>query len=259
MSIPLIMHGATGRMGRAILALALADDAFEVLEGTAIDGGETLRRLGLPSDAPLSTSLPIRPGALVLDFSAAEAFPAVAVHCRMHGMALLSGTSGIAPEVLERELQLAGRSIPVMWAANMSVGVNLVIATAARLARALGDEYDIEIVEAHHRFKKDAPSGTALGLADAILQATGRTRADLVHGREGKVGERRRGEIGMHALRLGDVPGDHTVYFVGAGERILLGHVAHSRQIFAAGALRAARLLAGRGPGRYDMAGLLGI
>jgi 4-hydroxy-tetrahydrodipicolinate reductase len=259
MAIPLIMHGATGRMGRAILGLALADSAFTVVGGTAVDGDGTLRRLGLASDAPLGSTLPVAPGALVLDFSAAEAFPLVAGHCRRHRMALLSGTSGITPEVIERELALASGTIAVMWAANMSVGVNIAIATAARLARSLGPDYDIEIVESHHHHKVDAPSGTALALADAILAATGRTRADLVHGREGKVGERRRGEIGMHALRLGDIAGDHTVYFVGGGERILLSHVAHSREIFARGALRAASLLAGRPPGRYDMAGLLGL
>ncbi len=259
MPIPLIMHGATGRMGRAILGFASADLAFAVVGGAAIDGSGTLRRLGIDSDAPLSTTLPAAAGALVVDFSNAAAFPVVAAHCAAHRMALLSGTSGIDPEALERGLSAVAHVAPAMWCANMSVGVNVVIGMAASLARALGPDYDIEIVEAHHHHKVDAPSGTAMAIADSILQATGRTRANLVHGREGQVGARRKGEIGMHALRMGDVVGDHSVYFVGGGERILLGHVAHSRDIFARGALRAAALLGKRPPGRYTMAALLGI
>ena len=259
MPTPLIVHGATGRMGRAILALAQEQPAFTLAGGVAVDGAGSLRTLGIASDAPLGTQLPVLPGALVIDFSAASAFPAVAAHCATHRMGLLSGTSGIAPAVLTQGLAAVATVAPALWAANMSVGVAVVAAVAAQLARSLGPDYDIEIVEAHHHHKIDAPSGTAYAIADAILGATGRTRQDLVHGRQGHVGARRPGEIGMHALRLGDVIGDHTVYFVGNNERILLGHVAHTREVFARGAVRVATLLAGRPPGTYTLPGLLGL
>ncbi len=257
--VPIIMHGAAGRMGRAILALALAEPArFRVVAGVDRQAG-TLRALGLDSDAPVLTALPAETGAVVIDFSHHSTFAAVAAHCAAHGMGLASGTTGIAPTVLDASLSAAADRAAVLHAMNMSVGVNVVFQVAAQIAKTLGLTYDIEIVEAHHHHKKDAPSGTAFGIADAITSATGRTRADLVHGREGDVGARRQGEIGMHALRMGDVVGDHTVYFVGGGERITLGHVAHNRDIFAQGALRAAAFLGSARPGRYRMADVLGL
>jgi 4-hydroxy-tetrahydrodipicolinate reductase len=257
-SVSLFMHGAAGRMGQRILALALAETAFAVQGGIDRQAG-SLRALGLPSDAPVTTALPVLPGAVVIDFSHHTCLPAVAEHCARHGMPLVSGTTGVDPAQLDPALDAAARHIPVVHAHNMSVGVNVLLATAATLARTLGPDYDIEIVEAHHNQKKDAPSGTALAIADSILAATGRTRADLVDGRSGITGARPKGQIGMHALRLGDIVGDHTVYFVGGGERILLGHVAHHRDIFAQGALRAARFVAAAKPGRYTMAQVLGL
>ena len=184
---------------------------------------------------------------------------AVIAHCREHKMPLAIGTTGIDRAQQEALLEAAGADIPILWAPNMSVGVNVVFAMAAQIAKVLGEDYDIEIVEAHHHHKVDAPSGTAFGLADSICDATGRTRADCVHGREGHTGARRKGEIGVHALRMGDVVGDHMAYFVGNGERILLGHVAHSREIFANGALRAAQFLSQAKPGVYGMADVLGL
>lgn len=258
MPTTLVMHGAAGRMGRQILALAAADPAFVIAAGVDQKPG-SLRDLNIDSDAPIVAELPVIPGAVVIDFTHHTAFPGVAAHCAAHGMGLASGTTGIAPEVLERVFANAAAKAPVLHAMNMSVGVNVVFQMAAKLAVALGGDYDIEVVEAHHHHKKDAPSGTAYGITDAICAATGRTRSDLVHGREGDVGARRKGEIGVHALRMGDVVGDHTVYYVGNGERIQLGHVAHSREIFARGALRAAAFLAGRAPGRYTMAQVLGL
>ena len=134
----------------------------------------------------------------------------------------------------------------------MSVGVNVMFKTAGEMAAALGDDYDIEIVEIHHRFKEDAPSGTALRLAESIAEATGRDLAkEAVYGRHGATGERTRKEIGIHAMRGGDIVGDHTVIFSTLGERIELTHRAHTRDTFARGALRAARFLAGKQPGRY--------
>lgn len=258
MPIPLIVHGAAGRMGNVILRLALAEPGLAIHAGVDRVSG-TLRALGVASDAPLLPALPAVPGAVVIDFSHHSAFSAVAAHCAAHGMALVSGTTGVPPAELAAALDGAASRAPVLHAMNMSVGVNVVVKVAAQLAKALGPDYDIEIVEAHHNLKKDAPSGTAFAIADAILAATGRTRADLVPGRDGEVGARRKGEIGVHALRLGDVVGDHSVYFVGNGERILLGHVAHTRDLFAKGALRAAAWIAGRSPGRYVMADVLGL
>ncbi len=263
MPIPLIMHGAAGRMGQKILTLAAEDPAsFTIVAAVDRQAGR-LRDLGVPSDAPLLAQLPSVRGAVVIDFSHHTAFPAVVAHCAAHGMALVSGTTGIAPDELTRALGAAGKQVPVLHAMNMSVGVNVVFQMAAKLAVALGGDYDIEVVEAHHHHKKDAPSGTAYGITDAICAATGRTRSDLVHGREGDVGARVKGEIGVHALRMGDVVGDHTVYYVGNGERIMLGHLAHSRDIFARGALRAAtylgNALARQQSGCFTMAQVLGL
>ncbi|TVR14514.1 MAG: 4-hydroxy-tetrahydrodipicolinate reductase [Planctomycetota bacterium] len=257
--VSLIMHGAAGRMGRRILHLASEDAAaFRIAGGVDRDSG-SLADLGIPCDAPLWTELPAMPGSVVVDFSHASITEAVILRCQEVGMPLAIGTTGVDPETLNPLLERAAQDIPVLWAPNMSVGVNVVIATARRLALTLGDDYDIEIVEAHHHHKVDAPSGTALGIADAIAEATGRSRADYQHGRSGHCGARKAREIGMHALRMGDVVGDHTVYFVGGGERITLGHVAHNRDIFAGGALRAARFLAQAQAGRYSMADVLGL
>lgn len=256
---PIIVNGAAGRMGRRILTLAAEQpDAFRIVAGVDRNAGR-LRDLGVPSDAPLLAALPAERGAVVIDFSSHAVFPMVAQHCAANAMPLASGTTGVPPEVLARELPPAAARIACLHAGNMSVGVNVLLDVAARLARALGQDYDIEIVEAHHNQKIDAPSGTAFALADAITEATGRSRADHVYGREGQTGARRRGEIGVHALRMGDVVGDHTIYYVGGGERILLGHVAHNRDIFARGALRAAAFLASAAPGRYTMKDVLGL
>lgn len=258
MTIPLIVHGAAGRMGTRILSLAAGDPRFRIVAGVDRSAG-ALRPLGVDSDAPLLTSIPAEPGAVVVDFSHHTAIAGIAQVCARHGQALVSGTTGIAPAELDTALATVAGTAPALHAGNMSVGVNVLLAIAARLARTLGDEYDIEIVEAHHHLKKDAPSGTAWALADAICAATGRTRADVVHGREGDTGARTKREIGMHALRMGDVIGDHSVYFVGNGERITIGHVAHTRDLFATGALRAAAFLHGKAAGRYRMAEMLGL
>lgn len=259
MTTAIIVNGAAGRMGRRILALAAERPSeFRIVAGVDQKPG-TLRELGVPVDGPVLAQIPAERGAVVIDFSHHSAFPAVASRCAAQGLGLVSGTTGIDPAVLDSSLTAACAAVPAMHAMNYSVGVNVVFQTAATLAKVLGPDYDIEIVESHHNQKVDAPSGTAYGIADAILAATGRTRANLVHGREGQVGKRVKGEIGMHALRLGDVVGDHTVYFVGNGERIMLGHLAHSRDIFAGGALRAAAWIAGRAPGRYAMKDVLGL
>jgi 4-hydroxy-tetrahydrodipicolinate reductase len=256
--VPIIVHGAAGKMGLRILALAAADPAFQIVAAVDRVKGQ-LRDLGVPSDAPLLTELPVERHAVVIDFSHASAFAPLVARCSGHHMALVSGTTGISPHELEEKISMAARAIPILHAPNMSVGVNVVFRAAAQIARTLGLDYDIEVVEAHHNHKADAPSGTAFGITDAICAATHRTRSDLVHGRHGQTGARRRGEIGVHALRMGDVAGDHTAYFVGNGERIILSHVAHSRDIFAKGALRAALFIAKQRPGRYSMDHVLGL
>lgn len=259
MTTRLIMHGAAGRMGQRILTLAAEQaEAFTILGGVDQHDG-VLADCGLLIDAPLWARLPAEPGACVIDFSHASATACVVAHCAEHGMPLAIGTTGTTPEDLDRLLDDAATRIPILAAPNMSVGVNLVFQLAGQIARTLGLDYDIEIVEAHHHHKVDAPSGTAFGIVDSICAATGRSRADCVHGRAGQTGARQRGEIGVHALRMGDVVGDHTAHFVGNGERISLSHLAHSRDIFARGALRAAAFLAEQAPGRYHMADVLGL
>lgn len=257
--VPIIVHGAAGRMGRRIIELALEDPKhFTVVAGVDKIAGR-LSDIGLKTEAPLVHHLAEHKGAVVIDFSHHSSFKEVAAFCAAHGMGLVSGTTGISPNELEAAIASTAKHAAVLHAPNMSVGVNVVFRVAAQIARTLGLDYDIEVVEAHHNQKADAPSGTAFGITDAICAATHRGRTDLVHGRQGQTGARRKGEIGVHALRMGDVVGDHTAYFVGNGERIAISHVAHSRDIFVRGALRAARFLATQKPGRYTMDHVLGL
>ncbi|HEY3243283.1 MAG TPA: 4-hydroxy-tetrahydrodipicolinate reductase, partial [Phycisphaerae bacterium] len=158
----------------------------------------------------------------------------------------------------QARIEEAAGAIAILKAANFSVGINVLLSLVGRLAAELGDDYDIEIVEAHHRAKVDAPSGTALWLLQAITEATGRDpHTDVVHGRSGAIGPRPPRQIGVHALRLGDNPGCHTIHFATAGERLSLTHAATSRDTFARGALRAAEWVARRRPGMYTMADCL--
>jgi 4-hydroxy-tetrahydrodipicolinate reductase len=171
---------------------------------------------------------------------------------------MVIGTTGLTESQLAEVADAAG-SIPIVQAPNMSVGVNLLFRLAGQVAKALGAEYDVEITETHHRFKKDAPSGTALALARSICDATGRELADVaVHGRSGE-SPRKAGEIGMHALRLGDTVGEHRVDFGCLGETVTVMHSAHSRDTFARGALRAAEWVVGRPAGLYTMLDVLGL
>ncbi len=170
---------------------------------------------------------------------------------------MVIGTTGLK-EKDHAAIDVASAKIPVLQAPNTSLGVNVLLKVAAEVAERLGDDYDVEIVEGHHRFKKDAPSGTAAAIADAILKATGKSRKALVYGRHGAEETRQRGQIGMHSLRLGDEVGRHTVYFAALGERVEIGHVATTRDTFALGALRAAKWLVKQKAGRYSMGDLLG-
>jgi 4-hydroxy-tetrahydrodipicolinate reductase len=172
---------------------------------------------------------------------------------------MLIGTTGLQDSD-HASIDQAAKDIPILQAPNMSLGVAVLFKIAAQVAKQLGDDYDIEIVEGHHRFKKDAPSGTAEGLAEAILKSTGKSKDRIVYGREGDDVARKRGDIGMHSLRLGDEVGKHTAYFAALGERLELTHVATNRDTFVHGALRAAKWLAQQSkPGRYAIADVLGL
>lgn len=255
--------GAAGRMGQRLVALAKQSGRFELVgaierpdhEAQTKDAGEVagVGAIGVPVTFDLRST----PQVLV-DFTAPASMRHWLKTCRDRGIAMVIGTTGLQASDLAT-IDQAAADIPVLQAPNMSLGVNLLFKVAAEVAKRLGDDYDIEIVEGHHRFKKDAPSGTAMGLADAILNATGKTRDALVFDRHGDDCVRRRGEIGMHALRVGDEVGRHTAYFAALGERLELTHVATNRDTFVHGALRAAEWLAGRKAGRYSIADVLGL
>ena len=244
---PIAILGARGRMGTAIGRLAAEHDAQVVL---AIDVHDASPAAGHGSLDDLAAS-----GARVLvDFSAPAVTIDAANACTMSGVALVSGTTGL-DEPAKRALEAAARAVPVLWEPNMSVGV-LVLGEVVRQALAmLGESFDVEIVETHHRNKTDAPSGTALRLAEIVREA--RT-GPLVTGRSGKDAARARGEVGVLAVRGGDVVGDHDVHLLGNGERLELTHRATSRDVFARGALRAATWIASRPPGRYNLRSVLG-
>jgi 4-hydroxy-tetrahydrodipicolinate reductase len=195
---------------------------------------------------------------VVVDFSSATATARLIELAVAARKPLVIGTTGHSAGEKKQLLALAAK-VPTVWAGNFSVGVNLLFALTARAARVLGDDYDAELVEMHHRHKKDAPSGTAVRLLELILEARKLGPDALRHGRSGLTGERTRKEVGVHALRGGDVVGDHTVIFAGTGERIELTHKASDRAVFARGALRAAQWVVAQPPGVYDMQDVLGL
>ncbi|MEW6487592.1 MAG: 4-hydroxy-tetrahydrodipicolinate reductase [Thermodesulfobacteriota bacterium] len=259
--------GAAGRMGTQLVRLLQETGGLALAAALERPGHPALGRdagevagigpLGVPVTSVLSEALPSAD--VVIDFtSAAASLAHLDAVCRA-GKAIVIGSTGFSPQ--ERELvRSRGAEARIFQAPNMSVGVNVLLQVVTEVARLLGEAYDVEIVETHHRFKKDAPSGTALALAEAAAGALGRDlAADAVHGREGLVGERKPREIGLHAVRAGDVVGDHTVLFGGLGERIELTHRASSRETFARGALRAALWLPAQPRGFYGMTDLLGI
>lgn len=262
--LDLVVSGATGRMGRALGRLITAADDLRAVGGIALPlaaGDEPMdvypEIVEVPDAGPL-----IRASAAVIDFSAPQQLrdlleahgPALA------GKALVVGTTGLDAE-MDGLLERLASTAAVLSAPNFSVGVNLLLGLVEKMAAALPDErYDVEVVETHHSGKEDAPSGTALALGRAV--AAGRqvelesVRRD---GRVGRTGRRPTGEIGFHALRGGAVVGDHTVHFLGALDRLSIAHTAQDRDVFADGALIAARWLASREPGRYTMADVLGL
>ncbi len=259
--------GCAGRMGRAVLREVAAERDLELVGGFERPGHPLIGQdLGaLIGASPVGRVVEgdagsvIRRAEVVIDFSTPEATAANAELCAAAGTALVAGTTGLDDRQRAR-LDDAAKRVPVVWAPNMSQGVNLLLALVARAAEVLGEEFDIEIAEFHHRHKVDAPSGTALALARAAAAARGvDVEQALVTARTGIVGARPAGQIGVAVLRGGDVVGDHSVVFAGPGERIELVHRASDRAIYARGALRAARWLQGRAPGLYSMAEVLGL
>ena len=239
-----IVNGARGRMGQAIIACVDADESF-VLAGRT-DLGDDLASSLSACDA-------------VIDFTHATSTIDIAKTCAAAGKVLVIGTTGHDEET-RRSIADLSKIIPIVFAPNFSVGVNTLFWLTRKAAEILGSDFDLEVVEMHHRLKKDSPSGTARRLAEILAEVRQlEYGADVMHGREGMVGERTKSEIGMHAIRGGDVVGDHTVIFANLGERLELTHKASSRDTFAKGSLRAARWAQTQGPGLYDMQDVLGL
>ncbi len=265
--IKVIVAGAAGRMGCRLVSLVRDSAALTLagaLEGKGHhalgeDAGETAGagHAGIPITDDLGVLM--ERGDVVIDFSAPEA---TLEHLRIvaqHRRAMVIGTTGFSTSELD-EVKSLGRQVACVLSPNMSVGVNLIYKVIGEMAKTLGEEYDIEVIEAHHRLKKDAPSGTALKMAEVLARAVNRDLNQVgVYARKGLIGERARGEIGIQTIRVGDIVGDHTVLFGGMGERIEVTHRASSRDTFARGALRAARWVVRQHPGLYDMMDVLSL
>jgi 4-hydroxy-tetrahydrodipicolinate reductase len=252
--------GPSGRMGRAVLDMARRRGDLRITAAVDRAGAEGL---GAPAGDHIAVTADLEAGLsacdVYIDFTEPAATRAVAEAAMRHRCAAVIGTTGLQPAD-EAAISALSRIAPIVVAANFSLGVNLVLGMVRQAARVLGPEWDAEVVETHHRAKRDAPSGTALMIARAIAVGHG-ADYDRVkrHARDGDVGPRPRGEIGVSSVRGGDVIGEHTAYFFGAAERLEISHRATSRSIFAAGALRAATWIVGQPPGRYDMLDVLGL
>lgn len=260
----LIVIGAAGRMGKRILSLALDAGQFDIMGAVERpDHADIGKDAGLVASAgPINVKLDSVYQAdadVAIDFSQPAAADKTIDYCLEGSTALVLGTTGLTEQQREK-IRTASAKIPIIYGTNMSVGMNVLFSLVGKLALMLGDEYDTEIIEQHHRFKKDAPSGSALTLAENICKATGKKFPDcLIHGRSGKDALRQKGTIGIHAVRAGDITGIHSVIFSTLGEKLTLNHTAHSRDTFARGALRAAEWLTGKKPGLYSMADVIGI
>lgn len=239
-----VIVGSRGRMGQMLLACAGRNPEIEVVG--QIDQGDDLRGV-------------IAAGDVVIDFSLHDATPAVVALCAAQRKPIVIGTTGHS-ETEKAQVMSHRSAIPMVWTSNYSTGVNTLFWLTRKAAEILGPGFDLEVVEMHHRRKQDAPSGTATTLAEILAKARNlQLDAALRHGRHGIIGERTATEIGMHALRGGDVVGDHTVVFAAEGERVELTHRASSRETFATGALRAAQWVVGQSPGIYTMQEVLGL
>ncbi|MDZ4297820.1 MAG: 4-hydroxy-tetrahydrodipicolinate reductase [Moraxellaceae bacterium] len=259
--------GAAGRMGRALVAAVQTQEGVKLAAATeypqssalGADAGELagIGRLGVmisPSLADVINDVDV-----VIDFSTPAATVAHAQLCQQNGVAIVIGTTGFS-DADQQALNAAAQQVPLVCSGNYSVGVNVTLKLLALAAKTFGDTVDIDVLEAHHRHKVDAPSGTALMMGQAVADALGRDlKEDAVYAREGHTGPRDRRSIGFQTLRGGDTVGDHTVFFFGEGERVEVRHVATNRANFAHGAVRAAAWAVTRQPGRYDMQDVLGL
>lgn len=265
--IKVIVTGAGGRMGARLVSLIKESSDLQLVgaierkghPAVGSDAGEVAGcvRTGVVVTDNLA-ALAERADVLI-DFTAPDATLMHLAIMAASRKAMVIGTTGLSANQIV-ELQKTAKSIPCVFSPNMSVGINVVLKVLAEMARAFGEDYDIEVTEAHHRLKKDAPSGTALKIAQVLADATGRDLDQVAaYGRKGMIGERKRGEIGIQVIRAGDIVGDHTVLFGGSGERIEVTHRAQSRDTFARGALRAAQWVVTRPPGLYDMHDVLGL
>jgi 4-hydroxy-tetrahydrodipicolinate reductase len=262
-----IVCGAAGRMGGRIVAMVKEAEDFAIAGAVerpghpslGKDAGELAGVGKIGINVADDLNLVVKGGQVVFDFTAPQAALAHLAVAAQAKVPIVLGTTGFTAADLSRIQELSG-VVPCVLSPNMSIGVNVLFKVLAEVASTLGSDYDVEIFETHHRFKKDAPSGTALRMAAVIAAALGRDLDKTgIYGRKGLVGERGKEEIAIHALRAGDVVGEHTVVFGGMGERIEVTHRAHSRDNFARGALRAARWVIGRPPGLYDMQDVLGL
>lgn len=258
--------GASGRMGRMLIEAALGDDGVALAAafdrpGEAFIGRDAGESIGAESGILIGVDAraAIASSDCVIDFTRPEGTLAHLALARELGCGMVIGTTGFSAEH-KAEIAAAAAHIPIVFAPNMAVGVNAVFRLLEVAAGILSEGYDVEIIEAHHRFKVDAPSGTALRMGEVVANALGRTLEDCaIYGREGVTGERDARTIGFSTIRGGDVVGDHTVLFAGLGERIEITHKSGSRMPYATGAMRAARFLQGRSSGLFDMQDVLGL
>ena len=265
-TLKIAIAGSSGRMGRALLEAVLGSTDFSLAaaleaKGNAAVGKDAGELIGSPCGVGVSddAAKAIAGCGVLVDFTRPEGTVAHLAACRKHGVKMVIGTTGFS-EAQKKEIAGAARDIAIVMSPNFSVGVNVAFRLLEVAAGALGQGYDVEIVEAHHRHKVDAPSGTALRMGEVVARALGRDlKKHAVYGREGVTGERRDETIGFSSVRGGDTVGDHSVMFIGTGERLEIAHHASSRANFASGALRAARFLAPKKQGLFDMADVLGF
>jgi 4-hydroxy-tetrahydrodipicolinate reductase len=266
-NLNLIVCGVGGRMGGAVVRAIQQTSAVELVaaidkSGSARLGKDAGEISGAGNRGVTITDKiepHLKPGTVIIDFTRPEASLTYLRAAAKKAVPFVVATTGFGPGQTA-EIKRLSRRTPVLLSANTSLGVNVLVSLLGNAAKMLGDDYDVEIVEAHHRFKKDAPSGTALALGRAVAGALNRDLGKVgIHGRQGIIGERSKKEIALLSVRAGDIVGEHTVIFGGIGERLEFIHRAHSRDTFAHGAIRAAQWLAGRNPGLYGMHDVLGL
>jgi len=264
--VRIAIAGSSGRMGRTLIECVLKDESLELSAaldqpGQALIGRDAGDFVGVATGVQVGTDIDaaLAQSDAIIDFTRPAGTLAHLDGCLRLGKKMIIGTTGFS-EAEKARISEASKQIAIMFAPNMAVGVNVTFKLAEIAAKALGDEYDVEIIEAHHHHKVDAPSGTALKLGEVVASALGRDPARVfVHGREGDTGERDRKEIAFHAIRGGDLVGEHTVMFIGMGERVEVSVRSSSRATYATGALRAARFLRDKHKGLFDMQDVLGL